>query len=463
MLAAVTALGLALRLVHLIAVAGYEQAHVVPGLDRWLDMGIAHSVAAGDLLGGTLAPYDSAPAYAVLLGLGYRVLGSTWTGPLVVQAILGALVPLLLYGAGRRLASVPIGLAAAALAAVYGPAIFYEGLAVKFGVVPFTVSALLCALATAVTSPRAWLAAVMAGVMTAFLVALRPNAIVLLPVGLAWIASRPPESLPARAIALFALGLVAVAAPLALRRTLAAERGDAASLWGIHFYIGSQLHGDGGYTPVLGISDDVAGHVDDARAIAEANRGRALTPGEVSRYWFERGLAEIARHPGGYLRLIGRKLRRLGAENEEGDFGDDYPSYAARSTVLRACIGFGAVAPLAALGIAIALQRLRGLVWIASLAGAYAFSLLPFFVTGRYRLPMVPPLLLLAAAGLVWLADAWVVRRRTAVGASIALLGGAALLGTSAVELMRLAALVAIVLTTATRLSPDAAANLLGQ
>jgi hypothetical protein len=413
-------------------------------------MKIAEAVAEGDPLGGPLAPYDSAPAYALLLGLAYRAFGGEWTGPLVVQAVLGAAVPLLLYGAGRRLASTSVGLAAALLAAIYAPAIFYEGLTVKFALVPVAVSALLLALAAAVSATRSGAGAAAAGAATALVVALRPNAIVMLPVGLAWIAWRLAPSAAARAILLFAAGLLAVAAPLALRRSLAAERGEAASLWGIHFYVGSQLQGDGGYTPVVGVADDVFGHVDDARAVAEASRGRPLTPGEVSRYWFERGIEEIARNPSGYVRLLARKLRRLLAAGEDGDFGDDYVTYAARSAALRAGIGFGTVAPLAALGFAIALVRGSGLLWSAVLAAAYGASVLLFFVAGRYRLPIVPPVLLLAGAGLVWLTEAWATRRPTALVPAVVLLGAASVaLGAAPGDLVRLAGLVLIAVIAA--------------
>jgi hypothetical protein len=43
---------------------------------------------------------------------------------------------------------------------------------------------------------------------------------------------------------------------------------------------------------------------------------------------------------------------------------------------------------------------------LGAFVGAYVLSLLPFFVTGRYRLPLVVPMQLLAAGGLVWLDEA---------------------------------------------------------
>src|SRR5438445_552616 len=142
-LAGVFAVALGLRLAHILAVSDFEREHLVRGMDRWLDVTIARAVAHGDVLGGRYARYESAPAYALLLGAAYRTCGRCWRGPLLLQAVLGAVAPLLLYGAGRRLASERVGLLSAALAAVYGPAIFHEGLTVKFALVPVTVSAAL--------------------------------------------------------------------------------------------------------------------------------------------------------------------------------------------------------------------------------------------------------------------------------------------------------------------------------
>ena len=403
-LATIVAAALALRLAHVASVAAFEAAHVEPGLDRWLQMEIARAVAGGDWLGGPLAPYESAPAYALGLGVLYRLGGGRWLVPIVLQAVLGALTPLALYATARRLGSARAGLFAAALAAAYGPAIFYEGLTLKFALMPCTVSALLCASATAATGRRWQAAAAAAGAATALLVALRLNAIVVLPVLVAWIARARP-AVATRALLLVGLGLVAIAAPLALRRALAAAHGEAASLWGIHFYVGSRLDGDGGYTVVPGVADDVFGHVDDARALAEASRGRRLTPAEVSRYWLGRGLEEIRRDPAAYLTLEGRKLRRLLAPGEEDVFGDDYAVYAARSVALRAALTFGAVAPLALLGLVLVAMRRAPLGWCVAVAATYAASLLVFFVTSRYRLPVVPPLLLCAGVALAWLAD----------------------------------------------------------
>jgi len=435
-LALVVGVALALRLAHLASVFRFEVEHVEPGLDRWLEIQIAQAVADGDPLGGPLAPYESSPAYATGLGMLYRIAGRSWRAPLVLQAVLGALVPLLLYGAGRRLVSPRVGILAAALAALYGPAMFYEALTLKFAMVPVVISALLCAAAIA-SRDRERLGAFAVGTAGAALVALRPNAVVVLPVVLAWIAAGKRPGAGARTMLLFAAGVAIVAGPVALRRTHA----DAASLWGIHFYIGSDPDGDGGYTVIPGIADDPFGHVDDARTIAEADVGEPLTDAAVSRYWFRRGLALIRARPADYAVLEWRKLRRIGAAGEDDAFGDAYASYVARSPVLGAGpVTFGVVAPLAVAGMGLAVARRSRLAWCVAFVAAYTVSLLAFFVTSRYRLPLVPPLVLCAALALAWLADTAVDRFVLAVAVGTGLLVGAwMLLGAPASDLLRLA------------------------
>jgi hypothetical protein len=106
----------------------------------------------------------------------------------------------------------------------------------------------------------------------------------------------------------------------------------------------------------------------------------------------------------------------------------------------------------------IALARRSALLWGAALAAAYVVTLLVFFVTGRYRLPIVPPLLLLAGAGLVWLADLWATRRAGAFAGAAVLIAGAAALGAAAGELVRLTilVLVAVVLVPRVRRGTEA-------
>ena len=437
---------LALRLVHANATFDGQLRHVTPGLDRWLYMHIATAVARGEWHGGRLAGYESSPAYALLLGLLRRAGGQEWTLAVLVQIGLGALAPALLFVAGARLADRRTGMAAAALSAVYGPSIFHEAMLLKFSLLPVVVAGLLAGCAAASTG-TAW-AAAGAGVALAALLALRANAVAVVPVVVLWL-TRGVR--PGVVLAALGSGLLVLAVPLGLWRAAAATRGQQPSLWGIHFYAGNQPEGGGGYRSVPGVGADVFGHVDDARAVAEADSGRQLSPGEVSRYWLHRGIAVMRAQPLAWLALEGRKVGRLVTPEEEDGIGDDFAGYAQRSPVLRWSLGYGAVLPLGLIGAAMALARRAPIAWVAAVGVAYAAALLAFFVTGRYRFPVVPPLLLLAGYALVSLGD---LSKPTAVGIAAAALLAAVGLGAPLPQLGWLAALLAIVPALARRATP---------
>lgn len=414
-LVGLSALAFGLRLLHVHALRDAlltESTDV--GMDRWLAMRMGLAVAQGDWLGGWTADYESAPAYGYWLGALAAVSRGSWLPALVVQSALGAAVVPLVEMVGRRLFSPLVGLVAAVLAAFYGPTIFYETLLVKFALVPVAVALLLLAtdVARAAGTARQAFAA---GAALGLLVLLRGNAILLLPVVVAWIVGRRPRALStSRALLAVSLGSALALAPLMIRNAVAARTGHGTSLWGIHFYIASHPGADGTYAPAEGVREDPIGHVVDARRIAEAAAGRALSPTEVSEYWLARGLAFAREEPWRFARLQARKLRLALAGFEEGSFGDDFNDATDGSWVLQLpLVRFGMLCPLALVGVAVTISRRRGELLPAFL-GMYAVSLFPFFVTGRYRLPIVVPMQLLAAVGLVWLDDA---RRRRAYGA----------------------------------------------
>jgi hypothetical protein len=123
--------------------------------------------------------------------------------------------------------------------------------------------------------------------------------------------------------------------------------------------------------------------------------------------------------------LQARKLRLALAGFEEGSFGDDFESIAEASWVLQLpLVRFGTLGPLGLLGLVVAIAWRRGAL-LPAFVGAYTVSLLPFFVTGRYRLPIAVPMQILAALGLIWLDQArrcGAYRALLAAGAAMAIL-----------------------------------------
>jgi len=367
--------------------------------DRW-----AAEIAAGDWLGDEV--FYQAPAYPYFLAAIYSVAGhDVWTARLV-QVVLGSLACVLLALAGKQFYSRRVGLLAGALLAVYPTAIFFDLIIQKASLSNFLLCGLLALLGIANRTPKracSWFAC---GVALAALVLARENALILAAAVLLWLLVRFRRH-GWRRQTLWAGALVAgtgvLLLPVALRNyRVGGEFHLTTSQFGPNFYIGNHQGADGRYVPLAPDRGHAQYERDDARRLAEQELGRKLTPGEVSEYWAGQAFDFIRENPVRWLALLGKKSVLLINSVEIGDTEDQY-SYARVSWVLRLLtpgLHFGTLVPVAILGVCVTWSTLRR-TWILHLmAVSYGASVVLFYVFARYRYPLVPLLLLFAAAGL---------------------------------------------------------------
>jgi tetratricopeptide (TPR) repeat protein len=131
----------------------------------------------------------------------------------------------------------------------------------------------------------------------------------------------------------------------------------------------------------------------------------------VSRYWTGRALGFITSEPMAWLRLMGRKVLLLVNRTEmlDTESQESYAGYSAPIKILGWLGHFGLLVPLAVLGLIVTWHRLRDnqpvvapasrALWVViALALTYAATVVMFFVFARYRYPLVPFLMLFAAA-----------------------------------------------------------------
>ncbi len=419
-----TALGifgfaLAVRAVHLWQIQASPVSHLLwadaRNYDEW-----ARTIAAGDWIGKGV--FYQAPLYPYFLGVIYKVFNGSLLAARICQAMIGSASCVLLAAAGCRFFSRPAGLrhAGAATAVpstapqagvlaglilgLYTPAIFYDGLIQKSVLDLFFLCLVLWLLSRMVDEPRPGLWA-WAGLATGCLILTRENAAVFVVVILVWLFIRRPAPVRPRlaSAGVFLLGLTVVLLPVALRNQLVGgEFHLTTSQLGPNFYIGNNEHADGTYIPLRTGRGDPLCERQDATDLAESAWGRRLTPAEVSHYWVGRALHFIASHPGDWLRLMARKFALTWNAVELVDAEDQY-TFAEWSLPLRwagyVC-HFGVLAPLALLGVCLTWPQ-RGRLWLLyAMLGVYAASVVMFYVFARYRYPLVPFLVLFAAAGL---------------------------------------------------------------
>jgi 4-amino-4-deoxy-L-arabinose transferase-like glycosyltransferase len=397
---AVAAVAFLVRLVYLAQLrhSPFAQHPLVDAdtYDRW-----AQTLAGGDWLGHEV--YWQAPLYPYLLGVIYAIAGHSYTVVRVVQALLSAGTTALLYAVGLRTVGRTAALVASCAFALYGTAVYYDGQLLSTSLILFLETLLLLLVIRARETPAVarWVAA---GFVLGLCILARPE-IALLGVGVAlWTAFsrvlRWPVGARVRALGAFAAAALVVSST-AMVRNYAVERDLVPISYngGVNFFIGNN--------PDYDRTVAIRPFFEWRRLAREPLKAGAERPSEQSAWYFKKSFGWIARHPSHEIGLLLRKAAATwrGVEKLRNE-----DLYAARrySWLLSAlmwvrgiAVPFGVVAPLAALGAVVGRRREGPLLFLA--IGSTVATCVIFFVAARYRLPMIPALLLLAAQGAEWL------------------------------------------------------------
>lgn len=399
------AVALLLRGLHLWQLQGSPLLEVLLGDARSYDAW-ARRIAAGDWLGSGV--FYQAPLYPYFLAGLYYLIGDNPLSVRAVQSLLGGGACVLLSLAGRHLFSPTAGVVAGLLLALYAPAVLADTTLQKSVLDVFLLCLCIWILARIIDAPY-WVpgACFALGLSFGALSLARENALVFLVVLAPWLL-RPAAGVSGLRrwipVALLTAGAGLVLLPVALRNQfVGGEFHLTTSQLGTNLFIGNNRVADGTYTPLLQGRGDARYERDDATAEAERALGRKLAPGEVSRYYIDRVLTYIGDEPGNWLWLVARKLVLTFNAVEIMDTEDLY-TYARSSLPLRLStwlLHFGVLAPLAAVGLWSTRSQWQRLLPLYLLLGAYAVSIIAFYVFGRYRLPLAILLVPFAGVGLV--------------------------------------------------------------
>jgi len=406
-LPAILVVALALRLAHFIAVHDQpffsQLAMDSQEYDRW-----AQEIAKGQWLGTEV--FFQAPLYPYVLATVYTIVGHRLDAIYLLQIVAAIAGIFALYRATRAMADERLALIAAGLAAVYGPFLFHDVQLLKESFAVAVAAGLLWALATAGTAWR-WLGA---GALLGVLALFRENALLLVPFLLPLVWRQACGVLPfaARAFS-FLLGMALVLAPVAVRNGVVGGTWlPTTSQGGVNFYIGNNPSADGTYRPIVpGKQTPTLERKEPAR-VAEQELGRKLNPGEVSSFWLHRALLWAREHPMDFARLQLRKLGRFFDWYEQPDAVDYYWVRGSSPVYRLPLIEFSTLSVLAVAGLWLSRRKLLRFAPCLLFALGWMSTTIAFFIFSRYRLPLVPAILPLAAIPLAGAWDAWRARTR---------------------------------------------------
>lgn len=408
LLLAVFAGALLLRLLHLSQIRVHDPFFEIPAVDGRLYHAQAQALTRGELGEGVLI---LGPFYPWFMAGVYRLFGPSLFALKSLQAAIGAVDCLLLAGLARLCFDGRVAITSAAMAAVYGMLVFYGGTVMIVNVmVPLVLaSAILVIRALRTPSAPRWLAA---GLVLSCAILARQTLLLYAVVIAGWLLydlrGRLAIGARAKCLAAFGLGVVLLIAPFTLRNAVVG--GDFVllnSTGGISLYMGNNERANGAWVPpAFGMRVDSPLAMQVAfEQVAERATGRELKPSEVSAYWSARALDWIFDQPGAWLTLELRKLllfwnAREIWNNRSIDISREF------SWVLRLpLLGYGVVAPLALVGMGLGARRWRELFPLYALVAVHLASALVFFVLSRYRMPVVPVLMIFAASTVVQLVD----------------------------------------------------------
>jgi len=388
-------------------------------------------------------PYRAAPLPAYVMAAVYALTGAGSDAVRLLHVLLGTGTCALAYRLGRELCGIRTGLLAALGVALYKPLILASIVPLKTALAVFLFAAVACLALSGLRTLRGIPLGGL-GLATGLLLNVQGNAVALIPASLLCLglelllrgraespgAARPPLGRAALLLGAYLLGLGLGTAPFALRNYRAAGAFVLTTPQsGFALYAGNRLaNPDPYFRPVPFASPDPSEQLTQMTIEASRRTGRPLGTASASAFWRQATLREMVERPG----LAVEKLVRKGLAVVNRSETCDHYHVGFLSRFVPALrlpfLAFWVVFPLGMAGAVIAARRSRQAVWLLTLVGAYAGSLVLFYPGARFRLPLLAVWIPLAAVGIETALAAWRTRRARPLLLPAAALAAAAIL-----------------------------------
>lgn len=373
-----------------------------------------------DGAGGTLGKVIPPSVYVTLLELAYILTGPQFITPFLLNAIALSAACVFLTKLSSDMFGKTVGYMAGILFLLCGPVLFYVGLSMKSASVILFLTASLYFLYKSIQQPRAFYLVTFSAFIALLCIDRNNFLLSFVFIPLLAIKCATDKKSIFKNILLLYLPLIGIIVVF----NNAQSQSSPTSPIGVNFYIGNSASATGAYTNLKNIRNNLIGHHIDMVIDAEANSARH--PGRLGTqiYWVKTALGEHADNPVGLLRLEVKKLLMLFARDAPGS-PEQYSLWRWHDPFLSiAVIDYAVVLSLAIPGIFLLWKQpdhkdKRAHMLIPVI---YAMMLIPFFITERFRLPVLVSLIPFAAYTLRTLTskDVTLKNRTIIAGVSIA-------------------------------------------
>ncbi len=360
-------------------------------------------------------PFFRAPLYPLFLGFVYWLFGESAWIIRIIQAIIGSVSCVLLYELGRQLFNRKTGILASVIMALYAPLIFFDAQLLVPNLAIFLNLLALVFIVRTQTKNNSQ-SYIFSGIFLGLSAIARPTIglfALLLIIYLIYI-NRSKLKSEFKKIALLVLCIFIPIVPVtAYNYVQSSEIILIAAYGGINFYIGHYDGADGVSAVIPGVRPDWQGGKEDTKLIAEKELGRTLTESEQSDYWFDSAMEDIYKDPIRWVSLIWKKIN-LVLNGYELSNNFDFYYFAHQTTLMKILLHrsylffpFGIILPLAIIAIFKANKFENKHKLLILFIISTMISIVLFLVTARYRLYLVPPLILFGSYAIIHIKENW--------------------------------------------------------
>ncbi len=380
-----------------------------PVMDEGYHIELTDEILSGKLIPD--APFYRAPLYPYSLALLRLVTSDNLFAVRVIQSSLGSLLPVMIFLLGLRLFQRKVALTAGVIAVLYPTFIYYDASLLITSTMTLLSILVVWQTFRAERKLTLWRLVILGGLIGLAALA-RPNILFFLPALAIWFwvyvrgRFHNKTSNALLSYALVVISALIVIAPVTIHNWVIT--GDLIPIsWqgGYNFYLGNNHQATGWSATAPGIKASWQGGYLDAINIAQDEVGRKLSEKEIDNYWWSRGFDEVRTNPGATLSLMAKKVAFLfnGFEipNNQNLYIVERFSPLAQALFARTplFVPFGIIAPFAIIGFLFTLRRAREYMPLILFVVSYSASIILFFVCARYRQPLIPFAILLAAFG----------------------------------------------------------------
>ncbi len=360
---------------------------------------LAHRVLKNGLV--LKQPFYISPLYIYFLAFVYKVFGDTINTVRFIQFLMGVGTSLMTFCLAGYFFDKKTAFIAGLMAAVYAPFLFMEGNLLGTSAATFFLLASVLLLVLSKTNRPGFFSAFASGLLLSLAICGRPNLILLIPVPILYFVLKRQKT-----TTLVLFNVLGILLPLLLTGAHNQLAGGQFTILtthgGINFYIGNNEKATGVWQAPEGIEASVSAiNLQESKSFAEKALGKKLTLTQVSKFWYKRAISFIIKHPLKWMVLTVKKFL-LFWSSYETPLNFDYYFHQHFSSLLRLPL-FNLLfyMPLALFGLIVFAPKWKKVWLLYAVIVLACFSVVMFFMADRYRIVVLPFLIIIAAAGVV--------------------------------------------------------------